>query len=96
MRDRKLSSIENAIHIILEEIYKIWKTENNQMTFLLMLNIKRIFDNVSHVKLLHNFKKRNINEKIIKWIQSFLDDGSTIIIISKKESFKYEIKTGIL
>ena len=33
-----------------------------------MLNVKNVFDNVLHVKLLYNFKKRDINEKIIKWI----------------------------
>ena len=38
------------------------------MIFLLMLNVKSAFDNVSHIKLLHNFKKRGINERVIKWI----------------------------
>ena len=31
-----------------------------------MLNVKSVFDNVFHVKLLYNLKKRNINKKIIK------------------------------
>ena len=61
-----------------------------------MLNVKGVFDNVFHVRLLHNLKKRDINKRIIKWIQSFLDDRLTIIIMSKKKSFRYEIKTGIL
>ena len=60
-----------------------------------MLNVKDVFDNVSHVRLLHNLKKWDINERIIKWIQSFFDDRSTIIIMSKKKSLRYEIKTDI-
>ena len=92
---RKFSSIENAIYIILEEIHKAWKIKNNQMIFLLMLNVKGVFDNVSHVRLLHNLRKRDINERVIKWIQSFLGDRSTIIIMPKKKSFRYEIKTNI-
>ena len=36
------------------------------MISLLMLNVKNVFDNIFHVILFHNFKKRNINEKIIK------------------------------
>ena len=31
-----------------------------------MLNVKNVFDNVSHVKLLYNLKKRSINERVIK------------------------------
>ena len=36
------------------------------MTFLLMLNVKSVFDNVFHVRLLHNLKKRDINKEVIK------------------------------
>ena len=31
-----------------------------------MLNVKGVFDNVSHVKLLYNFEKQDINERVIK------------------------------
>ena len=31
-----------------------------------MLNVKDAFDNIFHVKLLHNLRKRDINKKVIK------------------------------
>ena len=60
-----------------------------------MLNVKNAFDNVFHVKLLYNLRKWDINKKVIKWIESFLDGRLTIIIMSKKKLHKYEIKTDI-
>lgn len=60
-----------------------------------MLNVKDVFDNVFHLKLLYNLKKKNISEKVTRWIQSFLENQSIIIIMLKDELFKYEIKIKI-
>ena len=31
-----------------------------------MLNVKDVFDNVFHLKLLYNLKKKNISEKVTR------------------------------
>ena len=92
---RKLSSIENAIHMILKGVHGAWKNRDNQVASLLMLDVKGAFDNVSHARLLHNLRKRGISEKATNWIKSFLDNRSTVIVIPKGESPRYDIETGI-
>ena len=64
--ERKLSSIENAIHMVLEGVHKAWKSKDSQTASLLMLDVKGAFDNVSHPRLIHNLRKRGISEKATK------------------------------
>ena len=92
---RKLSSIENAIHMVLEGVHKAWKSKDNQVASLLMLDVKGAFDNVSHPRLLHNLRKRGISEKATNWIKSFLGNRSTVIAMPEGESPRYEVETGI-
>ena len=60
-----------------------------------MLNVKNAFNNVFYFKLLHNLRKKDMNEKITRWIQNFLKNRSIVIIILEDELFKYEIKIEI-
>jgi len=53
-RDRKLMFFENALYIIIETIYSVWKSKKNLVALLLMLDIKRAFDNVFYLRLIHN------------------------------------------
>ncbi len=60
---------------------------------MLLLNITEIFDNVLHTRLLHNLKKRKIDNNMTNWILSFLFNRSIIISLSKFTSEVF--KTGI-
>jgi len=48
---------------------------------LLLLNVLGAFDNISHKRLLYNLRKQRVNERIVKWIASFLSDRQTRIAI---------------
>ena len=50
------------------------------------VNVTKIYDHVSHIKLLHNLKKRKISNWIIQWIKSFLKKRRFSIIFEKKTS----------
>jgi hypothetical protein len=39
---------------------------------MLLLNVMKIFDNVSHLRLLHNLRKRRIESIYLIWMKSFL------------------------
>lgn len=41
------------------------------------------FDNVMHKRLLHNLVKRRIDKQIIKWINSFLTNRTTVLKTGK-------------
>ena len=51
------------------------------MLSLLLLNVLGAFDNISHKRLLYNLRKQRVNERIVKWIASFLSDRQTRIAI---------------
>jgi hypothetical protein len=53
------------------------------------------FDNVSHKRLLHNLRKRKVDEKTIRWIASFLSDRYMHIMVDGFQSELYAINTGI-
>ena len=44
------------------------------MASLLLLDVSGAFDNVSHQRLLYNLRKRKIDDKMVRWIASLLED----------------------
>ncbi len=72
---RKGISSEDALHTVTEHVYRIW--QSNQVAAALSLDISGAFNNVSHVRLLHNLRKRGIGGTTLQWIASFLEDRRT-------------------
>jgi hypothetical protein len=95
MGGRKLRSTENAIHHILDKIYEAWNTGRGKVASLLLLDVSGAFDNVSHKRLLHNLRKRRVDEKIVRWIASSLRERYTTIAVDGYKSEPYKLTTGI-
>ncbi len=68
--DRKDIVSKHALHYIIEVINSIWV--NKKIATMLLLNVIDAFDNVSHSRLLHNLRKRRIENIYLVWIKSFL------------------------
>jgi hypothetical protein len=85
---RKGRSVDHALHTIVEKIYEAWNSPEPQVASLLLLDVSGAFDNVSHTRLLHNLRKRRIDERTVTWIASFLTDRSTVISF---DAFKSEV-----
>ncbi len=85
---RKGRSVDHALHTIIEKIYEAWNSPEPQVASLLLLDVSGAFDNVSHARLLHNLRKCRIDERIVRWIASFLVDRSTVISF---DMFKLEV-----
>jgi hypothetical protein len=64
------------------------------MIILLNLNVANVFDTMSHVRLIHDMKKRKISSWIIDWINNFLFHRFTIFAVNRKmiESFSIQIE----
>jgi hypothetical protein len=82
---RKLKSAEHAIHAIIQKIYEACNHSDGQVASLLF----------SHERLLHNLRRRRIDERVVTWISSFLTDRRTSLMIDGCRSKEYEAKTGI-
>jgi hypothetical protein len=65
---RKGRSTDHALHVITEKIYEAWNSPKPQVASLLLLDVSGAFDNVSNTRLLHNLRKRRIDERTVRWI----------------------------
>ena len=62
---------------------------------MLLLDAAGAFDNVVHERLLHNLRKRRIDEQIVRWIASFLTNRTTILKTGEFTSVLMQITSGI-
>ena len=95
MGGRKMRSTEHALHAVTSKIYEAWDQNTSQVASLLLLDVSGAFDNVSHIRLLHDLRKRRVDEKMVIWIASFLSKRHTSINIDGFRSKPYQINTGI-
>ena len=65
------------------------------MTSFLNLNVSEVFDNVSHLRLFHNMKKKKVSSKLLKWMKNFLKNRSITLIIKKYTQTKRRINVNI-
>ena len=61
----------------------------------MLLDVLGIYDKISHLKLLHNLRKRLIDPNIIKWVESFLFNRITVLKTSEHTTSRTPIATGI-
>jgi ribonuclease HI len=92
---RKRRTTEHALHAVTRKIQEAWNRKPSQVASLLLLDVSGAFDNVSHTRLLHNLRKRRIDETTVRWIASFLNDRHTSITIDGYQSKEYATNTGI-
>jgi hypothetical protein len=94
MKCRKNRSIETTLKLFTEQIHIVWRQRTNRVITLLNLNVANVFDTMSHVRLIHDMKKRKISRWIIDWINNFLFDRFTTFAVNRKviESFSIQIE----
>ncbi|QKX57721.1 uncharacterized protein TRUGW13939_04840 [Talaromyces rugulosus] len=90
---RKLASTDHAIHLLLQRIHEAWA--DGKVASLLLLDVSGAFDNVTRQRLLHNLRKRRVNQMLVRWISSFLDDRSTTLKLQEYTAPSAPIQTGI-
>ena len=93
MGGRRSASSEHAVHALIEAIHSAWTRK--QVASLLLLDVIGAFDNVSQIRLLHNFRKRRIGGSILRWIASFLKDRTTILKLVDYITKRFGMDVGI-
>jgi hypothetical protein len=66
MGGRKMRSTDHALYAVTRKIHEAWNKKPSQVASLLLLDVSGAFDNVSHARLLHNLRKRKVDEKTVK------------------------------
>ena len=84
---------EHALHYLVERIYRAWNAK--KIASALLLDVKGAFDNISKKRLLHNLRTKQIDTRIVTWIESFLTGRFTILRTNEYTTEKISISTGI-
>lgn len=93
MGARRSVSTEHALHYPVERIHAAWNKDKVATT--LLLDVSGAFENVSRPRLLHNLRSKRIDERIVRWIESFLDNRTTILKTKEHETNKVDVTVGI-
>lgn len=83
MGRQKGTFTDHACHYLLDQVYATWNTK--KVASLLLLDVAGAFDNINQSRLIHNLRKRQVDHKLVQWIQSFLS-GQTTIIKTRKHT----------
>jgi hypothetical protein len=59
------------------------------------MDFMKAFDKVPHRRLLHKMHRYKISEKVIKWVESFLNNRTQKVIENGTESKCYHVTSGI-
>ena len=95
MGARKGRGTDTALQLLTEQIHTIWGQGNDKVASILSLDIAGAFDHVSHIRLIHNMRKRKIPTWITNWVESFLKNRTTTITVGTRRSTSMSINTGI-
>ena len=93
MGGRRCRSTEHAIHALVEKIITAWN--KGKIVSALFLDVSGAFDNVSHARLIHNLKKRRVDHRVGRWVESFFKDRTTTIKSNEACMENVNINTGI-
>jgi hypothetical protein len=74
MNDRKNRSCETALKLLIEQIHIVWNMKKDKIATFLSMNVIDVYDHVFKNKLLHNLRKKDISNWIIRWTNNFMKD----------------------
>lgn len=88
-------STETALLNITEQVRASWERDSKCVVTLLSMDVAKAFDRVSHPRLLHNLRVNSVPERLVKWVESFLQDRRTSIRIGGYTSETRRVSVGI-
>ena len=80
---RRQRSINTILQFIMKKIHTIWNEQKKRMTLFFNLNVSGAFDNMSHIRLFYNMKKRKMSSRLLKWVENFLKNKNITLIIEE-------------
>ncbi|KAI9034780.1 RNA-directed DNA polymerase from mobile element jockey [Aspergillus affinis] len=89
---RRGISVDHLIQLLLDQIFENWG--KGRKVSMLFLDVAGVFDNVSHIRLLHNLRMIGL-DFFAGWLKSFLSNRSTRLQLSGYLSNLILTPTGI-
>jgi hypothetical protein len=82
MSDHKSKNCETTLKLFIEQIHTVWNMKKDKITILLSINIIDVYDHVFKKRLLHNLRKKNISEWIIRWTNNFMKNKHILLTLN--------------
>jgi hypothetical protein len=82
MSDRKNRSCETTLKLLIEQIHTVWNMKKDKIATLLSMNVIDVYDHVFKARLLHNLRKRDISNWIIRWTNNFMKNKHISLTLS--------------
>lgn len=92
MGARRAVSTEHALHYLVERIHSAWS--KGKIATALLLDVAGAFDNVIRARLLHNLRRKGIDERLVQWLDSFLSRRKTILRTREHTTEQVDIEIG--
>jgi hypothetical protein len=95
MNERKNRNCETALKLLIEQIHTVWNMKKDKIATLLSMNVIDVYDHVFRDRLLHNLRKKDISDWIIRWTNNFMRDKHISLTLSNATMIFRLIKTNI-
>jgi hypothetical protein len=76
-------------------VQTVWKEGKDQVASLLSLDISGAFPTVNHTRLIATIKKLSFLSWLQHWVQSFLEEKVSTLVINRVESLRFSIKARL-
>ncbi len=96
MRMRCKQFMISALNLLVDQVHTVWDCKIKYMIFMLNLNVIEVFNQVSHIRLLHTLKMKRTLNYIIEWTRSFLKDRESSLVFNDWMSTMHWINADIL
>jgi hypothetical protein len=87
-------STETALELLTRQIHTIWGSKRHVAT-LLSIDISGAFDRVNPTRLLDILRKKSLPFWIVQWIQAFISERNTTIVIQGHETPLSRVEIGV-
>jgi len=94
MGAREKRSTETALDLLVNQVQTVWQTKGN-VASLLSLDITGAFNRVVRKRLWHVLRVKGIPEKLAAWVETFMTDRSTTLVLLDWEMEEFPISAGI-
>jgi hypothetical protein len=82
MSDRKSKNCETTLKLFIKQIHTIWNMKKDKKTTFLSMNVIDVYNHVFREKLLHNLRKKDISNWIIRWTNNFMKNKHISLTLS--------------
>ena len=94
MGARSKRSTETALELLTEQIQTVWKSPRHVAT-LLSLDLSGAFDTTHPTRLLDILRKKGFPGWLVRWVQAFVTNRTTTLIIQGQETERFNIEFGV-